>query len=192
MLLTGCASFWSSAPSTLPPPSALPCCWQAQERVQVSAQGEEHTFLAALAVDPDTLTVVVLDDLGRRLLTLIHDGGHLKVLDAPPGWPESLSQQLLLAVYLHHLTPEQWTRSTENWSVVEAGSRRTLLYRARERVTLHYAAVGATVAVAPFARPRRIEFVGQEVQINVVTLSRDALSKDASPDDSKDELRSQP
>ena len=179
-LLSGCAAL-GTPQSSLPPPSALPCCWQSQERVQVSTGEEEHTFLAALAVSPQALTVVVLDDLGRRLLTLVHDGVAVTTLDAPPGWPERLSSQLLLAIYLHQLAPEQWLQPSGDWSVSDAGGSRTLLYRGKEHVRLHYAAVGVTVPVEPFAQPRRIDFVGQEVQIHVVTLSHDPLSSDLNP-----------
>lgn len=179
-LLSGCAVLGKSH-SPLPPPGALSCCWQSQERVIVTAGEDEHTFLAVLAASPQTLTVVVLDDLGRRLLTLVHDDSTVTVLDAPPGWPERLSTQLLLAIYLHQLAPGQWRQSGDDWSVREAGASRTLLYRGKEHVRLHYAAVGAAVPVEPFARPRRIDFVGQDVQIHVVTLSHDPLSSDLNP-----------
>lgn len=177
MLITGCAALRVPPSSALPPPSALPCCWQSQERVRITAGSEEHTFLAALSVSPAGLTVVVLDELGRRLLTLVHDGGRPQTLEAPPGWPEHLSQSLLLALYLHHLTPQQWQHSSRHWSAVEVGSSRILHYRGQERVRLHYAAISATVPVEPFAHPRRVDFPGHDLQINVVTVSKDELGE---------------
>lgn len=175
IMLAGCAGLRAPARPILPSPSELQCCWQSQERVRVSIPGEEKSLLAAVAVTPGKLTIVAFDPLGHRLVTLVHAGNTPQTLDAPPGWSEALSHQLLLAIYLHNLKPEQWAFARTGWAVADAGAIRTLSYRGRDRVRLHYAAVGAEVPTDVAARPRRVDYLDHSIQLDILTLSRNQL-----------------
>ncbi|MFA5631147.1 MAG: DUF3261 domain-containing protein [Porticoccaceae bacterium] len=155
----------------LPAPAGLPCCWQSQEQVHVSAQGADQTLLAAVAVTPGKLTLVAFDGLGRRLVTVVHTGGEPQTLDAPPGWSAELSHQLLLAIYLHNLALDQWRFDDPGWSVVEATAResriRSLRYGKRELVRLSYATPGDGGDSA-----RDVEYIGRDIRLGILTLSR--------------------
>ncbi len=154
----------------LPDPATLPCCWQSQEQVWVSTADGELNLGAAVAVRGGTLTVVVLDPMGRRLVTLIQGAGDVQTLDAPPAWSGALSHQLLLAIYLHHLTAEQWRLGDPAWSLAADSGHKSLAYRGRELVRLDYLEEGTQ---EPF--DRAVEFRGQGISLRIGTLSRTAL-----------------
>lgn len=173
--LAGCAGLGAPARPALPEPGELRCCWQSQEQVRVGTGRESQTLLAAVAVTPGKLTLVAFDSLGRQLVTLVHEGGEARTLAAPPGWSNEMSRQLLLAVYLHNLAPHQWRFDDPHWVVTQAGTTRTLSHRKRDMVRLHYAVIEPEAATEVTAAPRRIDYVGRDITLDIVTLSRTEL-----------------
>lgn len=164
LALGACASLYGAWLEQLPLPAAsqLPCCWQTEEKVEISAPGRDLLLTAAVAVQKDTLTVVVFDPIGRRMATLIHTEGEPQVL-APPGWPPELSRQLLIGLYLHHLSPDQWGFSEEGWSITSTPGLRTLSYHQRQLVKLQYPAHDRA--------ERTLRFVGKGLSVRLTTLS---------------------
>lgn len=171
--LAGCSALTGAARLAklpLPDPVTLPCCWQSQEQVRVSTADGELNLGAAVAVRDGTLTVVILDPVGRRLVTLVQGAGETQALDAPPTWSTALSHQLLLTVYLHHLTAEQWRFGDPGWRLAEDSSHKSLIYRGRELVRLDYLQEGTD---EPF--DRAVNFSGQGINLRIGTLSRTTL-----------------
>lgn len=171
-MLAGCGSLGGAhlAQLDLPTPEQLPCCWQSQERVSVTTPEEELELMTAIARTPGKLAVVVLDALGRRLLTLEQAGAGLQTLGAPASWSPDLSRQIVLAVYLHHLPDGQWQFRQSGWSVRRDDAARLLAYRERTQLRLDYLDEGGDSG-----RPRLLTMPGQDVSLRIVTLSRVAL-----------------
>ncbi|MDO8861127.1 DUF3261 domain-containing protein [Haliea sp. E1-2-M8] len=165
LALGACASLHGARLEQLPLPAAsqLPCCWQAEEKVEISVPGRDLLLTAAVAVQEDTLTVVVFDPIGRRMATLIHTEGEPQVL-APPDWPPELSRQLLIGLYLHHLNPDQWVFSEEGWTIASDPGLRTLSYHQRQLVKLQYSAHDLA--------ERTLLFNGHSLSVRLTTLSR--------------------
>jgi hypothetical protein len=171
-VLAGCGSLGGTrlAQLALPTPEQLPCCWQSQERVRVTTPEGELELMTAIARTPGKLAVVVLDSLGRRLLTLEQAGAGLQDSGRPASWSPDLSRQIVLAVYLHHLPDGQWQFQQPGWTVQRDGAGKLLAYRERTQLRLDYLDEGGDSG-----RPRRLTLPGQDVSLHIVTLSRVAL-----------------
>lgn len=170
-ILSGCNILQVSNPVQrlpLPNPEALTCCWQSVEQVRVSTPDSERDFTVAVAYDEEKLTVVVLDILGRRLVTIIHDGGEPRTLDAPARWPAALSRKILVAIYMHHLTPEQWQLESPDWVIRENSTHKSLTYRGREQVRLDYLSDSSSF-------DRVLTYSGRDIRLHIRTLSRTML-----------------
>lgn len=171
LTLSACANLSTAtrlAQLPLPVARQLSCCWQAEEKVEITAPDRTLSLTAAVAVRDGTLTVVVFDPLGRRMATLVHSDGEPQTLSAPPGWPAELSRQMLIGLYLHHLAPQQWGFSgNEGWSIASDTSHKALSYRQRELVRLDYAMDNPA--------ERTLRFSDQNMSVRVTTLSRAEL-----------------
>ena len=114
----------------------LPCCWQAQEYLEIDLQGHQFRLSSAIAVTDHSLTVVVLDSLGRRLLTVTQMGNTISV-DKSEGVPNALpTDWLLLAIYLRHMPINLWSLATPEWQVDEVDGSRLLTLQGREMIRM--------------------------------------------------------
>ncbi|MEJ2760385.1 MAG: DUF3261 domain-containing protein [Gammaproteobacteria bacterium] len=170
-ILGGCSILQASNPAQRLPlstPEALPCCWQSVERVRALNPDSERDFTVVVASTEGKLTVVVLDILGRRLVTIIHDGGELRTLEAPARWPAALSRQLLVSIYLHHLTPQQRQLESPDWVIRADDTHKSLIYRGREQVRLDYLSDSSSF-------DRVLTYSGRDIRLHIRTLSRTTL-----------------
>lgn len=137
-LLTGCAGI-GGQPSEPPLPAlaTLECCWQSQQQVTVFGPEQDLQLLAVIERQPQQLTLVMLDNLGRRLLTLNYSKGQLTTRDPDANLPPRLQRTLVAAVFLHHATPGPWVTGTD-WQVVATGQHKDLRVRGQSFVTLTY------------------------------------------------------
>ncbi|MBR9911164.1 MAG: DUF3261 domain-containing protein [Gammaproteobacteria bacterium] len=170
MSLSGCSHFSGRASSWPPIPSVaeLSCCWQSEEKIDLRDKNGDYTFHSVVAVAENQLTVVVLDGLGYRHLTLVYDGtGALRTLAAPPSWDGEYSHYFLLAIYLHHLKPGAWPVNQPHWRVKWEGSKKSLYYKNDEIMTLNY-----TDSQDPLAQTRNVVFADLPLILTVTTLTR--------------------
>lgn len=144
LLLSACVSLPSSrlAELPLPQPGQLSCCWQYQEQVTLTLPERELQWQAAVAVQEDTLTLVILDSLGRRVARVRQADGEVVTEAALPEWRDKWSQLLLLGHYLHYLDleapPTGWPPAAAGWSLAITEDEKRLLFRDREVLRLQY------------------------------------------------------
>lgn len=153
----------------LPSITRLECCWQSEEQVVLTTGESENTLLAATSLTEGQLTVVVLDSIGRRLLTLRYDDNGLRELQAPPQWRTSNSRYLLAAIFLHHISSVNWLQHSPDWQVQFEGNSRVLSHRGREIMSLVY-----DKGEAP-QDPRTVRVPGHQLTMRVTTLTRTEL-----------------
>lgn len=114
-LFSGCAMLPTSQQNTLPAfipdVSALGCCWQRQEQLQITSGERNFHVQAVTAVQPASLTIVMLDTLGRRWMTVTQTGQQVEVDTHEQSETELPVQWLLLGVYLRFADPETWDQA---------------------------------------------------------------------------------
>ena len=159
-----------TAAPPIPPPSSLQCCWQSEELVRVGYAEGELLLHSIAALQADQLTLVILDSLGHRRLTLSYDGSSIQALSAPPGWDVRFNHYLLLAIFLHHSTTALWVTGSSGWTVSQQGQQKSLLYRGKTRVTLDY-----SHSENNLASKRTVRFADYPLTLEVTTLSRSPL-----------------
>jgi len=118
----------------LPDVSALGCCWQATEAMHIRDAGSEFEVMSVIAVTNDGLTLILLDPLQRRWLTLNQRGQDVvidRAIDTDKDLPLNL---LLLAVYLKHLGAIDWEGSI--WEVEVSGSSKILSQNGKALIRL--------------------------------------------------------
>ena len=118
----------------LPDVSALGCCWQSTEAMQIRVEDSEFEMISVMAVTPNGLTLILLDPLQRRWLTVTQQGLDVVVdraLDIDKGLPLNL---LLLAVYLKNLEATDWEGSI--WDVELSGSSKILSQNGKTLIRL--------------------------------------------------------
>lgn len=93
----------SLPPLPLLPPGDLGHDLQLSQRVEVTVDGESHTFLAAWRAGPDRLDFVGLTPTGQRLLTLGYDGRQFS-----ENYSEMLTEPLPGRDVLSHLQLAHW------------------------------------------------------------------------------------
>ena len=169
-LLMGC-SMTKKNYSTLPPLpdfGKLNCCWQSEETVTFNSPEGEHTFHAVVAVNDKKITVIVLDDFGRQMLTLISDDkGKIETLVSPQKWKSDYGHYLLLAIYLHNSPTGIWVKDKPQWLVRKIAERKSLYYTDKEEVTLIYQDPSDTQS-----RTRNVSFAKTKLTLTVSTINR--------------------
>ena len=121
---------------TLPPPQSLDCCWQATERLVIATTESQLDLLAVLAVQNDNVTLVLMDTLGSRLLS-VTQGNHGLVVDSGRSEAAQLPVRLLLlGVYLRHLESEDWRHVDRRYRVEASSGDRTLMFNDQEVVEI--------------------------------------------------------
>ncbi len=124
-----------------------------------------------MAVTKTGLTLLVLDPLGRKLLTVTQRGSEVtEQLAGDAG--ELPVRSLLPAVYLAHMHQQLWDLDQSQWSVGKQGNNLILYFRQRPNVTVE----GYTDGNAPTAGKQRVvRFVEHDVTLTITTLKSAAL-----------------
>lgn len=152
--------------SELPNVSQLGCCWQATESLKISFQEREFNTLTVTAVTHDGLTLVMLDPLHQRLLTITQRGQEVMVdlaLDAGRDLPVKL---LLLGIYLRNLNANDWVFT--NWQVEKNGNVKTLSKSGKATIRL-------TEGIFSNGNVTDLYYPGLKMRVLVKTLSRESL-----------------
>lgn len=115
----------------LPDAGLLDCCWQAQEQIHVHHADGDFRLFAAVVSSKNGLTVVLMDAVHQRLVTILQHGIEVQTQFSQPS--ESVRQipiQLLMAgLYLRHLDLQSWQMEAD-WRVeLAADGVRKLFYR---------------------------------------------------------------
>jgi hypothetical protein len=134
LLLSGCNSYKIDRLEALPLPTeaelANSCCWQALQTLSVRYGEKQIRLNAALAQSSDGVALVLLDPLGRRLLSLDKRANNITEYRAPE-FPESLPSKFLLSASLFVWLPVTSWQFNEgsDWAVEIQGKQRQLKFR---------------------------------------------------------------
>lgn len=184
-VLSGCASQKVDGLAGLPLPgvSSGHCCWQALQRLQLdygkAGAGQKHYQLtAALAQTDAGISLVLLDPVGRRLLSLQQNTkGELQSYRSPE-LPESLPARFLLASSLLAWWPvadwQQLLARDKHWQLSLVGDERLLGYKGKPVLELSYSqgAQSAQRGIGDWSltEPLLLKHRHQPLQIRVQTL----------------------
>lgn len=145
--LAACSPMRVATLATVPLPAATGgnCCWQALQQLEVTYQERQLQLTAAFANKPEGASLVLLDPLGRRMLSVTQQGDGLEVYRAPE-LPQDLPAQFLLASSMLSWWPEaDWQRTLEGtpWQLQAASrakgtSYRQLTYKGKPLLLIDY------------------------------------------------------
>lgn len=166
----GVAAF--SLPANLLPDSAsLPCCWQALETLDIDFHHQPLQLTAVVASNGGSLSVVILDPLGRRLVTIVQEGTDVRVdqsqdlaVDLPVNW-------LLAGIFLRYLPDSSWNFAGSTWKVAQSGATRLLKLDGRLRLRLTPHGIGAQNPASD-RYSARLDYPGLELSLKITTLLR--------------------
>jgi hypothetical protein len=143
LIASGCVSRQVQTLVDLPLPAtpASNCCWQALQRLDIRYQEQTYQLAGALAQTPAGTTLVLLDPLGRRLLSVQQQGDALQTWRSPE-LPEGLPERFLLASSMLVWWPlADWQtalQSTPEWQVSSTADKRVLSHRGRPIISASY------------------------------------------------------
>jgi len=141
--VSGCVSRQVQTLADLPLPAtpASNCCWQALQHLQINYQQQNFQLTGALAQTRSGLTLVLLDPLGRRLLSVQKQGDALQTWRSPE-LPEGLPEHFLLASSMLVWWPlADWQtalQSSPEWRVSSTADKRVLSHRGRSIISASY------------------------------------------------------
>lgn len=131
LLLVGCAGQPAVAP--LPAPMTLPGADTQQQRLTFEHQQQRHELIGVLRHDGHSLRLIMLSPQGQRLLTLQHDESGARFIGDTtfdPGFSASwLASRLTWSLWPSPALQQSFAGS--QWTLSEAGNRRTIRYRNR-------------------------------------------------------------
>ena len=156
----------SIAPEQLPVPesSALSCCWQSHDQVTLLFEDQQHQMTSVTAIEKNKLTFVLLDQLGRRVLTLIQTDNSVSY-DAVDEIKKAVNpMQLLASIHLAFTGQKKWLLDGTGWSISKTGYEISLLYQDKPQITRHTEANTST-----------LRFAGSPVVIRIRPLTRTPL-----------------
>jgi hypothetical protein len=143
LLVTGCVSRQVQTLADLPLPAtqAGNCCWQALQRLDIRYQAQDYQLTGALAQTPAGVTLVLLDPLGRRLLSIQKQGDALQTWRSPE-LPASMPERFLLASSMLVWWPlADWQaalQATPEWQLNSSANSRVLSRRGRPIISASY------------------------------------------------------
>lgn len=111
LTLQGCASQERVAKLEqlpLPETEAGHCCWQVLQSLQINSDDQSISLQAALALTDNKLSMVIFDNLGRRLITLTNDNGQLKVDQSADISTDIPARLLMASAYLAYWPKNRW------------------------------------------------------------------------------------
>lgn len=142
-LLVGCVSrqVQTLADMPLPATPASNCCWQVLQQLQIRYHEQVYPLTGALAQTNTGATLVLLDPVGRRLLSVQQQGERLKTYRAPE-LPEGLPERFLLASSMLVWWPlADWQaalQASPEWTITTSDTSRILNYRGRAIIRADY------------------------------------------------------
>lgn len=142
--LAGCVSRQVQALAELPLPAtpASNCCWQALQQLEIRYGEQDYPLTGALAQTTSGVTLVLLDPLGRRLLSVQQQGDEIAIYRAPE-LPRNLPERFLLASSMLVWWPlADWQAALQQspeWTLLSSDTSRVLHYRGRAIIQVDYA-----------------------------------------------------
>ncbi len=139
----GCVSRQVQTLADLPLPAtpAANCCWQALQHLDIRYQAQAYQLTGALAQTKNGVTLVLLDPLGRRLLSVQKQGDKLQTWRSPE-LPDGLPERFLLASSMLVWWPlADWQaalQSAPDWQLASTANSRVLSYRGRSLISVSY------------------------------------------------------
>lgn len=149
--LAGCVSRQVQTLADLPLPAAPAsnCCWQALQQLQIQFGDEQYQLSGALAQTREGVTLVLLDPVGRRLLSVQQRGESLQTYRAPE-LPADLPERFLLASSMLVWWPlADWQAALQaapEWQLAASETSRTLSYRGRAIIRAEYPQASTSLA----------------------------------------------
>lgn len=150
VLTSGCVSRQVQTLADLPLPvtPASNCCWQVLQRLDIRYQNQTYQLTGALAQTPAGVTLVLLDPLGRRLLSVQKQGDAVQTWRSPE-LPAGLPERFLLASSMLVWWPlADWQlalQQTPEWQLVSSANSRMLSHRGRPIISASYGATPVSV-----------------------------------------------
>lgn len=140
LLASGCVSRQVQTLASLPLPGpSQSCCWQALQQLDIRYDGKRYALTGALAQTRAGVTLVMLDPLGRRLLSISKQGERIETYRSPE-LPEGLPERFLLASSMLVWWPlADWQSLPSPWHVSVEGSDRVLCYGNKPILSARYA-----------------------------------------------------
>lgn len=186
LLASGCVSRQVQTLASLPLPatSGKSCCWQALQQLDISYDGKAYKLTGALAQTRTGVTLVLLDPLGRRLLSIskpsINKQGETLDTYRSPELPEGLPERFLLASSMLVWWPlADWQSLPNPWHVSVEGNNRVLSYGSKPILRAQYAASSAALLEGmtkeSLNQPVSLQHRLQPLAITVTTSSLEML-----------------
>lgn len=148
--LSGCVSRQVQTLAELPLPAtpASNCCWQTLQQLEIRYGEEDYPLTGALAQAKTGVTLVLLDPVGRRLLSVQQQGTELETYRASE-LPDGLPERFLLASSLLVWWPlADWQvalQASPEWTLTTSDTSRVLNHRGRAIIRADYSSSAAVI-----------------------------------------------
>lgn len=143
LVVSGCVSRQVQSLADLPLPAAHSqnCCWQAMQQLEIRYREQTYKLTGALVQTRTGVTLVLLDPLGRRLLSIQKEGETFQTWRSPE-LPSDLPERFLLASSMLVWWPlADWQialQQTPEWRLTSSASSRVLSHRGRDILSATY------------------------------------------------------
>jgi len=179
-VLTGCAHLANYPRNTnplLPDTASLPCCWQAREQLEIEFQDKKLSMSSVIAVHNKSLTVVILDPLGRRVFTVIQQGKKIQIEKSAAIQKDFPVKWLLVGIYLRKMPDSGWLFENSNWSIKREHNYVLLEQDKIAKVILTEAVAQRDILNHSLQEnlSSRLEYPDLKLRVNITTLSRTTL-----------------
>lgn len=174
--LAGCVSRQVQTLAELPLPAtpAGNCCWQALQQLDIRYGEQDYPLTGVLAQTKTGATLVLLDPVGRRLLSVQQQGDQLQTYRAPE-LPEGLPERFLLASSMLVWWPlADWQSALQQspeWTLTTSATSRTLNYRGRAIIRADYPTASAAIVEGLtkqiLAQPGQVRVVHQQQPMSI-------------------------
>jgi hypothetical protein len=155
----------------LPNSTSLPCCWQAFEKLEIDFHHQPLLLTAVTASNGGRLSVVILDPLGRRLVTIVQEGTDVQVDQSPDVVVDLPVNWLLAGIFLRYLPDSGWKFDGSTWQVAQTGETRLLKQDGRIRLRLTPLGIGAQNPASD-RYTAYLDYPGLKLSLKITTLSR--------------------
>ena len=174
--LAGCVSRQVQTLADLPLPAtpAGNCCWQVLQQLDIYYGEQAYALTGALVQAKTGATLVLLDPVGRRLLSVQQQGDQLQTYRAPE-LPEGLPERFLLASSMLVWWPlADWQSALQQspeWTLTSSDTSRILNYRGRAIIRADYPPASAAVVDGLtkqiVAQPGQVRVVHQQQPMSI-------------------------
>ena len=135
LLTSACTSLKQNYPS-LPALAAIDCCWLIEERIELRTETGHHIFSAALAIEKDSHTLVLLDGIGSKVFVSQRRSDGITV-DADLSNGDIPARLLWTAINLVHASGDDWPESDSPWHLRIGRHTRELRYAGEPWAVAH-------------------------------------------------------